>query len=141
MKLSQEITKVSVPSRKTVYRLYNANDEPLIDLMQQVSEPVPQPGERFFCRHLFDETKRCYVTPHRVEELHVKLWDGCKPVPMTDVCELQSAREYGASRLDKFRQDILRPLNPTPYKLAVSNNFFNFFKDLWQKSAPIKELS
>jgi len=140
MKLSQEITKVSVPSRKTVYRLYNADREPLIDLMQKVTEPKPEVGQRIFCRHLFDETKRCYVTPSYVEELLVKLWDGAACISKEDVCDLAKAREYCSSRLEKFRQDILRPLNPTPYKLAVSNEFFTFFKSLWQEQAPIKEL-
>ncbi|CAD7942995.1 unnamed protein product [Amoebophrya sp. A25] len=137
MKLSQEFTKVSVPSKKKIYRLYSSKDEPLIDLMQQESEPAPVAGRKTFCRHLFDETKRCYVTPTRVEELLVQVW-GEQPVrPMS----LSEARTFSLERLAKFRQDILRPLNPTPYKLAVSDPFFQFFKSMWQQSAPVKELA
>merc|ERR1712194_928249 len=136
MKLSQEFTKVSVPSKKTVYRLYSSKDEPLIDIMQQESEPPPVAGRRHFCRHLFDETKRCYVTPTRVEVLLQQVW-GATPVPPMTLAE---ARAFSMDRLAKFRQDILRPLNPTPYKLAVSDPFFQFFKSMWQQSAPVKEL-
>lgn len=82
-------------------------------------------------------SSRCYVTPARVEELHVKLW-GKDALELTD---LATARTYCHDRLEAFRQDILRPLNPTPYKLSVSSEFFTFFKDMWERQAPIKELS
>ncbi|CAD7952655.1 unnamed protein product [Amoebophrya sp. A120] len=137
MKLSQEFSKVSVPSKKKVYRLYNSKEEPLIDLMQRESEAPPKAGDRIFCRHLFEETKRCYVTPTRVEELLHEVWGRTPCVPMT----LDEAREFSMNRLARFRPDILRPLNPTQYKLAVSDPFFGFFKQMWQKSAPIKELT
>ena len=58
MKLSQEFTKVSVPCRKTVYRLYSKDNQPLVDVMMRVEEAPPVGGERMFCRHLFDETRR-----------------------------------------------------------------------------------
>merc|ERR1712194_225303 len=149
MKLSQEITKVSVPCRKNVYRLYSQTDEPLIDLMQTVDEPKPRAGDRIFCRNLFDETKRCYVTPTRVEELLVKIWAPVEEVsgeysldtPVQKLSQLHESRTFCLERLEKFRQDILRPLNPTPYKLAVSDSFFHFFKKMWQESAPVKELA
>ncbi len=57
------------------------------------------------------------------------------------LADLHESRAYCMNRLNKFRQDILRPLNPTPYKLAVSDKFFHFFKDKWQQQAPVKELS
>jgi len=149
MKLSQEFSKVSVPCRKTVYRLYSAKDQPLIDLMQRVDEPKPQAGERIFCRNLFDETRRCYVTPSRVEELLVKIWAPKEEVSgvysfdtkVQKIANLEEARAFSLRRLAAFRQDILRPLNPTPHKLSVSDSFFTFFKQMWQKQAPVKELS
>eukprot|EP00820_Chromera_velia_P019285 Cvel_28128.t1-p1 / transcript=Cvel_28128.t1 / gene=Cvel_28128 / organism=Chromera_velia_CCMP2878 / gene_product=Nicotinate phosphoribosyltransferase, putative / transcript_product=Nicotinate phosphoribosyltransferase, putative / location=Cvel_scaffold3628:6805-14900(+) / protein_length=493 / sequence_SO=supercontig / SO=protein_coding / is_pseudo=false len=61
MKLSQEMEKSSVPCRKMVYRLLNANNEFLLDLIQKADDEPPKSGQRIFCRHLFDERKRCYV--------------------------------------------------------------------------------
>ncbi len=103
MKLSQEFTKVSVPCRKAVFRLYSAEGVPLLDLMQGVEEQLPEPGKRIFCRHLFDETKRCYVTPSRVEELLVKIWDSQNGA-VEKLASLEQARKYCTERLGKFRR-------------------------------------
>lgn len=75
MKLSQDIAKQGIPSRKALFRLYyyyrmqhcvmtfccgsyGMDGIPILDLMQGVDEPEPKPHERVFCRHLFDEQKR-----------------------------------------------------------------------------------
>jgi nicotinate phosphoribosyltransferase len=106
--------KVSIPSKKLVYRLYGKSGEPVLDLMQRMDEPAPRPGERIFCRHAFDETKRCFVTPDKVESLLQPLWgDGGEHEPLQN---LEKAREFCAARIAGFREDHLRPANPTAYK-------------------------
>lgn len=42
----------------------------LIDLMHRTSEKAPQCGRRVLCRHPFQESKRAYVNPAKVESLH-----------------------------------------------------------------------
>jgi len=43
-------------------------------------------------------------------------------------------------RLEAMRTDHLRPSNPTPFKVSVSAPFYEFFREMWQDTAPIKEL-
>jgi hypothetical protein len=37
--------------------------------------------------------------------------------------------------------DHLRPLNPTPYKVSVTETVYRDFHQLWERSAPIKDIS
>jgi len=40
-----------------------------------------------------------------------------------------------------MRPDHLRLLNPTPYKVSVSTQLYNFIHDLWLQEAPIPDIS
>ena len=51
IKLSDEIAKTTIPGRKSVYRIRNKNDEPIMDLMQNAQDPPPVPGTRYLCHH------------------------------------------------------------------------------------------
>lgn len=42
----------------------------LIDLMHRDQEAAPESGSRVLCRHPFQESKRAYVIPAKVESLH-----------------------------------------------------------------------
>lgn len=63
-----------MPGNKNAYRLYSADGHSLNDLLQKNSEPAPEVGQRVLCRHPFDEKKRAYVNPSRVESLY-KVFD------------------------------------------------------------------
>jgi hypothetical protein len=70
IKLSQDVGKVTMPGRKNAYRLFGADGHALIDLLQRSSEPEPKVGDKVLCRHPFQESKRAYVIPARVEPLY-----------------------------------------------------------------------
>lgn len=70
IKLSQDVEKVTMPGNKNVYRLYSNDGHPLIDLIQKNNEPAPAIGQKVLCRHPFQESKRAYVIPSRVESLY-----------------------------------------------------------------------
>ncbi|KAJ1531966.1 hypothetical protein ONE63_000603 [Megalurothrips usitatus] len=138
IKLSQEVAKVTMPGCKSAYRLFGANGHALIDLLQRSVENPPQVGEKVLCRHPFEESKRAYVIPTRVEELFKVYWENgkiCQTLPT-----LEGIRDRVQTSLKTLRQDHKRNLNPTPYKVAVSDELYNFIHDLWLQNAPIGEL-
>ena len=51
-------------------RLYSSDGHALIDLMMRPGEEPPEVGKRVLCRHPFEESKRAYVMPHKVEPLY-----------------------------------------------------------------------
>ncbi|KAH0466265.1 hypothetical protein IEQ34_006368 [Dendrobium chrysotoxum] len=78
IKLSEDVSKVTIPCKKRCYRLYGREGYALLDLMTGENEAPPKEGERILCRHPFSESKRAYVVPQRVEELlnvSAKLYD------------------------------------------------------------------
>lgn len=138
IKLSHDVGKVTVPGRKNIYRLYGESGHMLIDLMKRADEDPPQVGMKVLCRHPFEESKRAFVTPTRVDALYNVYWkDGaiCRGFP-----NLQRVRENVFNSLRALRPDIKRYLNPTPYKVAVSDALYNFLHDLWLENAPIGQL-
>ncbi|KAL5281009.1 NAPRT family protein [Megaselia abdita] len=139
IKLSQDVEKVTMPGSKNAYRLYSTDGHALIDLLQKVTESPPEVGQKVLCRHPFQESKRAYVIPSRVEPLYKVYWkDGriCQDLPT-----LEQVREKVQRSLKTVRNDHKRTLNPTPYKVAVSDDLYNFIHDLWLQNAPIGELS
>ncbi|XP_020277588.1 nicotinate phosphoribosyltransferase isoform X4 [Pseudomyrmex gracilis] len=138
IKLSQEVGKVTIPGRKDAYRLYGSDGYALIDLLQKTTEESPQVMKTVLCRHPFQQTKRANVTPSRVEPLLKMYWkDGklCQPLPT-----LQEIRNKVQESLNTLRNDHKRYLNPTPYKVAVSDALYRFIDELWSQNAPIGEL-
>ncbi|XP_012284628.1 nicotinate phosphoribosyltransferase isoform X2 [Orussus abietinus] len=139
LKLSQEVGKVTMPGRKDAYRLYGSDGHALIDLLQRSVEAAPEVGQKVLCRHPFEESKRAYVIPTHVEALYKVYWkDGkiCRPLPT-----LHEVRNRVQESLKTLRSDHKRNLNPTPYKVAVSDDLYSFIHDLWLQNAPIGELS
>lgn len=138
IKLSQEVGKVTIPGKKTAYRLYGTDGCALIDLMQRSLEDIPKVDKATLCRHPFQECKRAYVKPSHVELLHKVLkidipcstksckfsfqicWENgkiCHPLPT-----LQQIRNRVQKSLRTLRRDHKRSLNPTPYKVIETHH-------------------
>ncbi|KAH3740136.1 hypothetical protein DPMN_046831, partial [Dreissena polymorpha] len=114
IKLSEDVEKVTVPGKKFAYRLYGADGNALVDLMQQPDEDPPNVNSRVLCRHPFQESKRAYVIPAKVECLHKVYWkDGQVQAPLP---ALKDLRTKAIQCCQSLRQDHKRALNPTPYK-------------------------
>jgi nicotinate phosphoribosyltransferase len=137
IKLSQELDKMTIPGKKEAYRLYGEDGYSLLDLMVRVGDKPPQPGERTLCHHPFDHIKRVYVTPSKVMPLHHCVWDGKRTYPEVPLGE---SREYVLEQLRSMREDHLRDINPTPYKVSVSEELYDYVYHLWAEESPVTEL-
>ncbi|XKL66925.1 hypothetical protein PGB90_010345 [Kerria lacca] len=142
IKLSQDVQKITMPGRKNVYRLYGSDGYALCDLLQRSNEPPPNVMTKVLCRHPFNQQKRAFATPSRVESLLKMYWQGGNVcMPFNEWSSLEAIREKVKSSLKTLRQDHKRYLNPTPYKVSVSDNLYSFINDLWLQNAPIGDLS
>ncbi|XP_031627088.1 nicotinate phosphoribosyltransferase isoform X1 [Contarinia nasturtii] len=139
IKLSQDVEKVTMPGNKNVFRLYSADGHALIDLIQKNGEPAPEVGQKVLCRHPFQESKRAYVIPSRVESMYKIYWQNGAVRQVLPT--LEEVREKVQSSLRSLRNDHKRTLNPTPYKVSVSDGLYSFIHTLWLENAPIGELS
>lgn len=139
IKLSQDANKITMPGRKTVYRLYGNDGYALCDLLQRSSEPPPEIGSKVLCRHPVNQQKRAFATPSRVEPLLKLFWkDGT--LVYGSYPSLTEIRSKVKLSLKTLRQDHKRHLNPTPYKVSVSDDLYSFINDLWQQNTPIGDL-
>uniref|UniRef100_H2YXI2 Nicotinate phosphoribosyltransferase n=1 Tax=Ciona savignyi TaxID=51511 RepID=H2YXI2_CIOSA len=139
MKLSEDVGKINLPGKKSVFRLYSEDGLAILDLIQLCSEKPPEVGKKILVRHPFIESKRAYVCPYKVELLYRDYWGNnglTQSFP-----SLQELKKTASDSLKTLRQDIKRELNPTPYKVSVTNEMYNFLHELWLKYAPIGELS
>jgi nicotinate phosphoribosyltransferase len=140
MKLSEDVSKVSIPCKKRCYRLYGKDGYPLVDIMTGENEEPPKERERILCRHPFNESKRAYVVPQRVEELYKCYWSGISGKQRESLPTLNEIRERCLRHLAEMRPDHMRELNPTPYKVSVSAKLYDFIHFLWLNEAPVGEL-
>lgn len=137
-KLSEVPERRALPGRKDAYRLILASGVAYADLMIQSGEEPPQPGKPVVCRHIFDELKRVEVVPSIVRPLHQCVWDGSRvPVPLPTLAEI---RTHVRREISAMRADHLRAVNPTPYKVSVSERLYDFTHDLWLQQTPIARI-
>jgi nicotinate phosphoribosyltransferase len=137
IKLSQELSKMTIPGKKEAYRLFGEDGYSLLDLMIRVGDKPPEPVKRVLCHHPFDHIKRVYVTPSKVIPLHHCVWDGKRVYPEVP---LNESRDYVLNQLRSTRVDHLRDINPTPYKVSVSEELYNYVYHLWAEESPVTEL-
>eukprot|EP00095_Tigriopus_kingsejongensis_P007878 maker-scaffold127_size327531-snap-gene-2.24 protein:Tk07878 transcript:maker-scaffold127_size327531-snap-gene-2.24-mRNA-1 annotation:"nicotinate phosphoribosyltransferase-like isoform x3" len=139
IKLSQDVEKVTMPGKKVGFRLYSSDGHALIDLLQRPEEAPPKVGSRVLCRHPFQESKRAWVIPSKVEDLYSCWWS--EGVMVQPIPTLEEVRHNVQVSLRTLRQDHKRSLNPTPYKVGVSDDLYHFIHNLWLENQPIGELS
>lgn len=129
---------MTIPGRKSLYRLFNQDGIALCDLLTKADEPAPEPMTRILIRHPFSEQRRAYVTPTTVEGLYKLYWSNGEI--KEHLPPLKDIREYVKRQLNQLRSDIRRELNPTPHKVSLTGGLFQFMHDLWVNNIPIGEL-
>ncbi len=110
----------------------------MCDLLTKDDETPPQAGVKLLSRHPFSDQRRAYVTPTSVQSLYKLYWTNGE---ITEVLPtLKEVREYAKEQLHQLRKDHMRDLNPTPYKVSLTNDLFKFMHDIWMKNVAIGEL-
>jgi nicotinate phosphoribosyltransferase len=151
IKLSNELGKVTLPGRKVGYRLYSAKGYPLADVLTLINDDNIDDksalanaekqgivvGKKVFCQDPFETQKRVYITPSRVELLHHLVWDG---KPCIDFPSMEEIKEFCRAQITHMREDHIRPLNPTPYKVSATQELHDVLHEMWNESLPIQEL-
>ncbi|KAL6010761.1 Nicotinate phosphoribosyltransferase 2 [Asimina triloba] len=135
IKLSEDVSKVSIPCKKQCYRLYGREGYPLVDIMTGENEPPPKDGERILCRHPFTESKRAYVVPCRVEELLKCYWAGGKVKEVLP--PLKMIRDHCTQQIDQMRTNSSVS---NIWQVSVSAKLYDFIHFLWLNEAPVGEL-
>jgi nicotinate phosphoribosyltransferase len=117
IKLSEEFEKITFPGKKNAYRIFDKDNNALVDFLTKGDEPAPKVGETFLCRHPFMESKRAYLTASRIDELLVPYWqDG--HVVRENLQTIEQIKQRVTEQLKCLRSDHKRVLNPTPYKVG-----------------------
>ncbi|KAL6069911.1 Nicotinate phosphoribosyltransferase [Balamuthia mandrillaris] len=105
----------------------------------ELQETVPTVGKRIMCHHPSDPQKRAYITPTKVVPLLELVWD-CGRLKLS-LPSLEEIKHRCQQQVAEMREDHLRPLNPTPYKVSLSSKLWNDFNALWQESVPISDIT
>ncbi|KAL0332213.1 UNVERIFIED_CONTAM: Nicotinate phosphoribosyltransferase 2 [Sesamum calycinum] len=100
IKLSEDVSKVSIPCKKDATG-YTGRKVILVDIMTGENEPSPKVGERLLCRHPFNESKRAYVVPQRVEELMKCYWPGRSGKDREELPPINLIRERCIKQLEQ----------------------------------------
>lgn len=140
IKVSQSQSKMTIPGKKMAYRLWTkSTNTPILDLLvrdpEETSSSYVQTGKKILCEHAFDATKRCSVTPSKVEQLLIEVFKNGKVTHESP--SLQDRRDYSMTQVSQLREDHLRYTNPTPYKVSVSESLRALTQNLWRREVPV----
>ena len=54
---------------------------------------------------------------------------------------LSSLRRHAMEQIAQLREDHMRPINPTPYKVSVTNELYTRLHAAWLEESPIPEIN
>src|SRR5690606_5504185 len=114
IKLSDSLTKVSLPYKKQVYRMIDANGKSYGADAVTLYNEEPQ----MHTEHPFDATNRLDLNAIKQEPVLENVMDnGKRVVPSRSASEIA---EYSKSRLEKLPEEYKRFQNPHIYKIGLS---------------------
>jgi len=126
VKLSNSIEKVTLPSRKELWRLFDADGKPVADVLTMKDEPAPQPG-KIELFEVYPQTRNVHVEFASAQKMYVDLWkDG-----NMNVESLKDARERCMNQIGGgFRDDVVRIENPVKYTVTISLKLHKMMTEL-----------
>lgn len=132
IKLSNTIEKVLIPGRKRVFRMFDENEVPQLDLLIEVDDEIPQAGKKVNCYSPFSKSDVKTIVPHRVEETLQTVWD--KNGVVDALPSLMNSRERCANEIKALNPAMLQAKNPLQYDVFVSEKLRNDLHLLWESS-------
>ena len=131
IKISQKRDKMSFPGRKDAHRLIGQDGKAILDLITKHIHPTSLKEKTILCCDPFDETDRIAVIPSEIIPLHTLIWDGGLTSPLPTPPEIKKRIDQEMTRL---REDHLRTVNPTPYRVSLSLELYGHLQDILRRN-------
>ncbi|XP_026201894.1 nicotinate phosphoribosyltransferase [Anabas testudineus] len=133
MKISEDPQKSTVPGRKAVYRLLDAEDHPFMDLVCLALEPPPEGAVPLSCYPLGCDSSSVSVTPAQVTCLYQEVFTkGQVTHPQSSAAQ---TREKVQSSLQTLHPRYKRLQEPESYTVALSERLHHLVTELQRGSS------
>lgn len=133
IKISENVGKITNPSFKNLYRLYdNKTQKAIADVITLADETIDE-NSPFV---LFDPEytwKKKTITDFKVEKLLVKIMDKGKLI--YDIPKLEDIREYSITELEKIWDEVKRFENPHKYYVDLSQKLWSIKQKLLEQNS------
>lgn len=134
MKVSDNPLKSTNPGIKQLYRFYNANNEPVADLVTLQDEVVDGSKPIVFNHPVLDYRKFTYYPQGAaVPLLQRVVAHGKRTIPPQTLTEIRS---FMLNTLSCFDDTYLRIINPHVYKVSISSQLRSIKEQFVSKSLP-----
>jgi len=127
IKLSSNVTKLTNPGRKQVYRFFDAAGHPAADMLCDVNEPEPEAGPVT----LFDQNqllRRIRIPATSVKPLLVKVVDNGRVT--ADRPDVSAVRDHARQQIDSLHPEMTRLRNPDEYPVGLSQTLASIKRKL-----------
>ncbi|XP_071397439.1 nicotinate phosphoribosyltransferase [Centroberyx affinis] len=128
MKFSEDPEKSTVPGRKAVYRLLDAEGHPFLDLLCLAAEPAPEAGVPVSCYPLGWDNTSHSVTPAQVTCLRQDVF--AKGQVTHPLCSAAETRAKVQSSLQTLHPRHKRLQEPDSYTVALSEKLHNLVTEI-----------
>nr|XP_020457566.1 nicotinate phosphoribosyltransferase [Monopterus albus] len=133
MKISEDPEKSTVPGRKAVYRLLDAEGHPFLDLVSLAMETPPEAGVPLSCYPLGCDNSAVSVTPAQVISLCQEMF--VKGQVTQPLCSAAETRAKVQSSLQTLHPRHKRLQEPDSYTVALSDRLQNLVAEIQRGSS------
>ncbi|XP_069377528.1 nicotinate phosphoribosyltransferase [Paralichthys olivaceus] len=133
MKISEDPEKSTVPGRKSVYRLVDAEGHPFLDLVCLEVESPPEAGVPLSCFPLGSDDSAVSITPAQVSCLRQEVFT--RGQVTHPPCSAAETRAKVHSSLQTLHPKHKRLHEPDSYKVALSEKLHNLVAEIRRGSS------
>ncbi|XP_047444085.1 nicotinate phosphoribosyltransferase [Mugil cephalus] len=133
MKISEDPEKSTVPGRKAVYRLFDAEGHPFLDLLCLAAESPPEAGLPLSCFPLGSDDSAASVTPAQVTCLRQEMFT--KGQITQPLCSAVETRAEVQASLQTLHPRHKRLQEPDSYTVALSEKLHHLVSEIIRGSS------